>query len=170
VSKQDTHFFNIFSVVLGILVAFAICMFALARHVGKVEQVTRVQEDARYLDSVQSRTQGPVKVAVAGQDNTGLEIKPSAAAGPVVAAAMPTDGVSTFEAVCKACHGEGIAGAPKAGDKAAWAPRIAQGKETLYKHAIGGFNGTKGVMPAKGGRSDLSDELIKKAVDHMVAL
>jgi cytochrome c5 len=170
VSKQDSQFFNVFSVVLGLLVAFAICMFALARHVGKVEQVPRVQEDARYVESVQARTQAPVKVAVAGQDNTGLEIKPSAAAGPAVVAALPTDGASTFETVCKACHGEGIAGAPKVGDKAAWGPRVAQGKDTLYKHAIGGFNGTKGVMPAKGGRTDLSDELIKKAVDHMVAL
>ena len=61
-------------------------------------------------------------------------------------------------------------GAPKAGDKAAWGPRVAQGKDTLYKHAIAGFNGSKGVMPAKGGRTDLSDDLIKQAVDHMVAL
>ena len=169
-SKQDTHFFNVFSVVLGLLVAFAICMFALARHVGKVEQAAHIQEDAKYLESVQARTAPPVKVAVAGQDNTGLEIKPSAAAGPIVAVALPTDGAGTFEAVCKACHGEGIAGAPKVGDKAAWGPRIAQGKDTLYKHAIGGYNGTKGVMPAKGGRADLPDDLIKKAVDHMVAL
>ena len=169
-SKQDTHFFNVFSVVLGLLVAFAICMFALARHVGKVEQLTHVQEDAKYVESVQARTEAPVKVAVSGQDNTGLEIKPSAAAGPAVAAAVPTDGAGAYEAVCKACHGEGIAGAPKAGDKAAWGPRVAQGKDTLYKHAIAGFNGSKGVMPAKGGRTDLSDDLIKQAVDHMVAL
>ena len=45
----------------------------------------------------------------------------------------------------------GIAGAPKVGDKAAWGPRIAQGKETLYNHAIQGFTGKTGVMPAKGG-------------------
>jgi len=170
VSKQDTHFFNVFSVVLGLLVAFAICMFALARHVGKVEQLTHVQEDARYLESVQGRTQAPVKVAVAGQDNTGLEIKPSAAAGPAVAAALPADGAATYETVCKTCHGAGLAGAPKAGDKAAWGPRVSQGKETLYKHALGGFNGKAGVMPAKGGRPDLTDELVKQAVDHMVAL
>ena len=169
-SKQDTHFFNIFSVVLGILVAFAICVFAYARHVGKVEQVARVQVEDKYLESVQAHTQSPVKVAVAGQDNTGLEIKPSAAAGPVVAAALPADGPATYEAVCKTCHGVGLAGAPKSGDKAAWAPRIAQGKETLYKHAIGGYNGKAGVMPAKGGRPDLTDELVKQAVDHMLAL
>jgi len=61
------------------------------------------------------------------------------------------------------------AGAPKFGDKAAWAPRIKQGKETLYKHAIGGFKGKSGVMPAKGGRTDLSDADVKAAVDYMVA-
>ena len=169
-SKQDTHFFNIFSVVLGILVAFAICVFAFARHVGKVEQVPHVQAEQKVLESVQNRTQPPVKVAVAGQDNAGLEIKPSAAAGPAVAAALPADGPATYEAVCKTCHGAGLAGAPKAGDKGAWGPRVAQGKDTLYKHAIGGFNGKAGVMPAKGGRPDLTDELVKQAVDHMVAL
>ena len=55
------------------------------------------------------------------------------------------------------------------GDKAAWAPRIAQGMDTLYKHAIGGFQGKAGVMPAKGGRADLSDKSIDNAVDYMVA-
>ena len=67
-------------------------------------------------------------------------------------------------------HGLGIAGAPKAGDHAAWAPRIAKGKATLYEHAIKGFNGTAGVMPPKGGRTDLNDALIRDAVDHMLAL
>ena len=169
-SKQDTHFFNNFSLVLGILVAFAICVFAYARHVGKVEQLPKVQSDEMYLRSVQAHTQGPVQVAVAGQDNTALEIKPSAAAGPAVAVALPADGAATYEAVCKTCHGVGLAGAPKAGDKGAWGPRVAQGKDTLYKHAIAGFNGKAGVMPAKGGRPDLTDELVKQAVDHMVAL
>ncbi|HXS31059.1 MAG TPA: cytochrome c5 family protein, partial [Steroidobacteraceae bacterium] len=64
----------------------------------------------------------------------------------------------------------GIAGAPKAGDHAAWAPRIAKGKNTLYEHALKGFTGTAGVMPPKGGRTDVSDDLIKAAVDHMVSL
>ena len=56
-------------------------------------------------------------------------------------------------------------GAPKVGDKGAWGPRIAQGKDTLYNHAIHGFNGKTGVMPAKGGRADWPDDLIKQAVD-----
>jgi len=63
----------------------------------------------------------------------------------------------------------GVAGAPKTGDKAGWAPRVAQGKDTLYKHAIGGFQGKMGVMPAKGGNTSLSDADVKAAVDYMLA-
>jgi cytochrome c5 len=80
------------------------------------------------------------------------------------------DGPATYAAVCAACHTAGIAGAPKTGDKAAWAPRLAQGKDTLYQHAIQGYNGKAGVMPAKGGRADLTDELVQQAVDYMTSL
>ena len=68
------------------------------------------------------------------------------------------------------CHAAGVAGAPKPGDKADWGPRIAQGKDLLYKHALEGFTGAKGMMPARGGGASLSDEDVKAAVDHMVAL
>ncbi len=78
------------------------------------------------------------------------------------------DGQKTYQTACFACHGTGAAGAPKVGDKAAWAPRIAQGIETLDKHAIKGFKGKKGVMPAKGGRSDMSDADVIAAVAYMV--
>lgn len=77
-------------------------------------------------------------------------------------------GKKIFEAACSACHGAGIAGAPKFGDKAAWSARVAQGKETLYTHAIKGYQGKAGVMPAKGG-SNASDEEVKAAVDYMIA-
>ncbi len=79
------------------------------------------------------------------------------------------DGQKTYQTACFACHGTGAAGAPKVGDKAAWAPRIAKGIETLDKHALHGFKGKKGVMPAKGGRSDMSDADIKAAVAYMVS-
>ena len=62
-----------------------------------------------------------------------------------------------------------MAGAPKPGDKADWAPRIAQGKDTLYKHAIEGFTGAKGLMPARGA-STLTDDEVKTTVDYMVGL
>jgi len=66
-------------------------------------------------------------------------------------------------------HGTGVAGAPKFGDKTLWAPRIAQGNETLYMHALNGFTGKSGVMPPRGGNTTLTDSDVKAAVDYMVA-
>jgi cytochrome c5 len=170
VSKQDSQFFNVFSVVLGLLVTFAILMFALARYVGKHNQNAALLTEPMQQQSVEMRTALPARVAVAGQDNSALIIAAvSSTAGAVVAASFK-DGTEVYDGACKACHGPGLAGAPKAGDGAAWAPRIAKGKAMLYDHAIKGFNGQAGVMPPKGGRTDLSDDLIKQAVDHMVAL
>ena len=74
-------------------------------------------------------------------------------------------GKSTFDTACAACHGTGVAGAPKLGDKGAWAPRVAQGKPALYNSALKG----KGAMPPKGGNASLSDDAVKAAVDYMVA-
>ncbi|MBG6081797.1 c-type cytochrome [Rubrivivax gelatinosus] len=92
------------------------------------------------------------------------------AATEVAAAPAANDtGKATYGKVCVMCHGAGIGGAPKIGDKAAWGPRIAQGQDTLYKHAIEGFTGSQGMMPAKGGGASLSDDDVKAAVDHMVA-
>jgi cytochrome c5 len=91
------------------------------------------------------------------------------AATAAPAAAGKVDGKKIFEGTCTVCHGPGIAGAPKFGDKALWAPRIAQGVPVLYTHAIGGFTGKGGVMPPKGGNLSLSDADVKAAVDYMVA-
>lgn len=73
-----------------------------------------------------------------------------------------------YNTACFACHAQGIGGAPRIGDKAAWAPRIAKGKDTLYKHSIEGFQGEAGVMPPKGGFLHLPDDLIRQGVDYMV--
>ena len=77
-------------------------------------------------------------------------------------------GEKLYASTCKACHDAGVAGAPKISDKSAWKDRIAQGKDTLYKHSIEGFQGKTGVMPPKGG-STASDEEMKAAVDYMVS-
>lgn len=173
-SKQDTHFFNVFSMVIGLLVAIAIALFALARIVASETQDKQVVQDAEYIKNVEARVAPFTQEAVAGQDNTALAIKPDAgsaqANGAAGSAAMPTTGEALFQQTCSACHGAGIAGAPKAGDKAAWGPRIAKGKDTLYDHAMHGFTGTSGVMPAKGGRTDAPDDLVKQAVDYMVGM
>ncbi|MBD3609779.1 MAG: cytochrome c5 family protein, partial [Gammaproteobacteria bacterium] len=78
------------------------------------------------------------------------------------------DGKAVYQQACFACHGTGAAGAPKFGDKAAWKARIAQGMAKLNQHAITGFQGKTGYMPAKGGRMDLSDDAVKSAVTYMV--
>jgi cytochrome c5 len=104
---------------------------------------------------------------------------PAAPQAPVVAASIPppaapaaaakADGRKVYDTSCMACHATGVAGAPKQGDKAAWSPRIAQGSNVLYEHAIKGFQGKTGVMPPKGGNTALSDAEVKAAVDYMTA-
>ena len=168
-SKQDTHFFNTFSLVIGLLIAVALALFAFARTVASHTQDKQMLVEKEYLKGVDERLQPFAKVAVAGQDNSALKIESSVAgAGAAAAPAMPKTGDELFEQACKACHGPGIGGAPKAGDHAAWAPRIAKGKDVLYDHALHGFTGTAGMMPAKGGRVDVPDDVVKQAVDHIV--
>jgi len=78
-------------------------------------------------------------------------------------------GESIYKGKCVACHGTGAAGAPKLGDKEAWASRIAQGNAVLSQHAIAGFKGSKGYMPPKGGFMSLSDDEVSFAVQYMVS-
>lgn len=168
-SKQDSQFFTVFSLVLGILIALTIVLFAFARMVGANTQAQHVKADPRYVADVADNVRPLGRVAVAGRDNSALVIAPLAGSAAPVALALPEDGPATYQAVCTACHGAGIAGAPKTGDAGAWAPRVAQGVDVLYKHSIEGYTGKAGVMPAKGGRADLPDELVKLAVDYMIA-
>jgi cytochrome c5 len=87
-----------------------------------------------------------------------------AAAAPAAAAAKP-NGKEVYDTTCMACHATGAAGAPKFGDKAAWAPRIKTGIDALHASALKG----KGAMPAKGGNTALADADVTAAVDYMVA-
>ncbi len=98
----------------------------------------------------------------AGANFKAPEVAAPAAATPVATAA---NGKGVYDASCAACHGAGVAGAPKLGDKAAWAARINAGNDALYGNAIKG----KGAMPAKGGNASLSDADVKAAVDYMVS-
>jgi cytochrome c5 len=161
--SSDTHFFNSFSVVLGILVVFTIILFAFARMVGRNVQSQEVLQDPLRFKSVAENTAPFGREAIAGKDNSALTVAatPAPAAG---AANVPTTGEQAFKEVCSACHGTGLNGAPKIGDHAAWAPRIAQGKDTLYTHAIAG----KGLMPPKGATT-WPDAAIRMTVDYMVS-
>jgi len=73
-------------------------------------------------------------------------------------------GEKVYQQACLMCHGAGVAGAPMTGDKAAWSARIKQGRDKLLKNAIDGI----GVMPPKGGQSQLSDEDVAMAVDYLI--
>ena len=79
-------------------------------------------------------------------------------------------GKAVYDANCTACHKDGIMGAPKTGNKPAWAPRIAQGMTVLVDKSIKGYQGKKGMMPAKGGNTKLSNADVKLAVEYMVSL
>jgi cytochrome c5 len=159
--SSDTHFFNSFSVVLGILILFAIILFGVARSIGADTQGQQVLEDKLHIAELHKNIAPFAQVAIAGKDNSALAIKTA----PAVAADVPTTGEQAFNKVCSACHSTGVNGAPKIGDHAAWGPRIAQGKDTLYKDAIAG----KGNMPPKGGTT-WPDATIRMTVDYMVSL
>lgn len=106
-----------------------------------------------------------------------LSAAPAAAPAVATGASAPTvidealaRGERVYKTACSLCHGTGAGGAPLFKSQAEWAPRIVQGKETLYQHALNGFIGAKGAMPPRGGNASLSDEDIKAGVDYMVSM
>ncbi len=105
-------------------------------------------------------------------DTKGDATSTAASVAPAATAGVPSDpklaaGKTVYDANCAACHDAGMMGAPKPGDAAAWAPRIAQGADVMVKNSIAGFTGKVGTMPAKGGNASLTDEEIKNAVAFM---
>ena len=118
------------------------------------------QEAADKVEAAASKAEEAAKPEEAAKHEEKAEA-PAAEAKPAESAKV--DGKAVFEANCKACHGGLIPGAPAVGKKEDWAPRIKQGKDTLHKHALEGFNS----MPAKGGNGSLSDDEVKAAVDYM---
>lgn len=78
-------------------------------------------------------------------------------------------GEQVFKATCAMCHQTGFGGAPALGNRQDWTPRIAQGKDTLYAHALQGFTGRQGTTPPKGGDASLSDQDVRAAVDYIVS-
>ena len=108
-------------------------------------------------------TPTPAPTAVASASN--VPASPAPGAAQAASAGSASEGKAVYDQTCHVCHGTGVAGSPKFGDKAAWAPRIATGTPALYNAALHGLN----AMPPKGGNTSLTDAQVKAAVDYMVS-
>jgi cytochrome c5 len=156
VSHEDRVFFGNFIGVLAVLVVIAFVFFFLADTVTD-DLGTSHEENAL----MQAKTEENIKPV--GEVNVGTA--PAAPSAAPVAAAGPRSGEDVYNAHCAACHGTGVAGAPKVGDAAAWAPRAAQGIDTLLSHATNGLN----MMPPKGTCAACSEDELKGAIEHMLS-
>lgn len=164
--SSDQKFFDIYSIVVGGLAVFAFFIFILATRMSDSTQGQYTRESAEYAAAVKERIAPIGKVYRPGEEElAAASLVEPAAAEPVVAA---LSGPQVYNQACLACHSAGIGGAPVLGDVDAWTARIAQGMDTLNEHAINGYQGDVGYMPAKGGRADLSDEEVASAVEYMV--
>jgi cytochrome c5 len=118
---------------------------------------------ATFKEPAAPAAEKPAAAPVAGKAAAAPAAETKTAAAP---AAGNADGKKIFETTCIVCHGTGVAGAPKAGDKAAWAPRLKTGMDALYTSALKGKN----AMPARGGNGALTDAEVKAAVDYLTGL
>lgn len=117
-------------------------------------------------EAVAQRIKPVADVVIAGSAEASAEQAAVAAAPPAATptAAAGSSPEAVYQQACAACHGTGVMGAPKLGEKAQWEGRVSKGKDGLYASAINGF----GLMPPKGGATSLSDEDVKAAVDYML--
>ena len=164
--SRDQKFFDVYSIVIGALAAFALAILVLALKMADLTQGVYTRDVAEYQEAVNARIEPLGQVYLSGEHHE--------AAAPTVETAAPPDPVATaltgpqvYNEACIACHGAGIGGAPILGDAAGWADRIAKGSDVLNSNAINGYTGA-GYMPPKGGRMDLSDQEVIDAVTYMV--
>ena len=160
--KQGKAFLKNFTFVL---IGFAVLMvtFMVLGELFGGDDDTSISDAA----SVMENTAPVAKVQMEGDEPEASAMEEST---EMAVANGDDTGKGTYDSNCVACHGSGIPGIPQLGAAAAWAPRIEQGNDTLYEHAINGYTGSAGLpMPAKGGNQNLSDDDVKAAVDYMVA-
>jgi cytochrome c5 len=166
--KRDQKFFDLYSLTIGALALIMIAIFVLAMKMSSVTQGIYTAETDEYRDEVAKRLKPFGQVYLPGEEQM--------AAAPQVTAAVAVEPVATalsgpqvYNEACIACHGAGIGGAPMLTDAENWAPRITQGIDTMRVHAIEGYSGDAGYMPAKGARMDLSDQEVYDAIDYMLS-
>lgn len=165
--KRDQKFFDLYSLVIGVLALVMLAIFVLAMNMSSLTQGIYTAQTEEYQARVAERLSPFGSVYLPGEEQ--------AAAAPQVAVAPAAEPVETtlsgpqvYNEACIACHGAGIAGAPTLTDSENWAPRIAQGLDVLRQHAIEGYTGSAGYMPPKGARLDLSDQEVYDAIDYML--
>lgn len=165
--NHDLVFLKHFSQVIGVLVAITIALILLGYYINGLKPA---EPNPAAEAATRARIQ-PAGAVFAGATGAAAQAAAAQAAADsakgLVAYGGSLDGATIYAALCTGCHTGGIAGAPKL-EKAAWGARIAQGIETLHTHAIVGYNGKAGVMPARGGNPALSDEQVKVTVDWML--
>lgn len=165
--NKDAQFLKHFSMVIAFLVGVAICLILLGTWLGSTQPR---DPDPNAAARVEARI-APVGAVFAGSSGAAAAAAAAEAArqaaGPKVAYEGTLDGKVIFDKLCSACHGTGAGGAPTL-DHSHWDARLAQGMETLVKHATDGFTGSAGLMPARGGNPDLSNEQVEAAVKWMM--
>jgi len=167
-SMSDTQFTKLFATMITLMFCLTLFLVVLA-HINSGEVMAKLKTEKQAgIDKIVAERVQPV-----GQIQVGEAVaEPAAttvAAATTTAASAAKSGADVYQASCFACHGTGVAGAPKVGDAAAWTDRIATGNDVLYDHAINGYTGKSGMMPAKGGNAALSDDEVRAAVEHMVS-
>ncbi len=160
---EDKQLMAQFSTVIGVLVVIAVICVVLAL-IFSGRGSNSDDPIAQKLVADRIKPVGQVYVgSVPPEALAQSKAQTSEQGVPVSGAPKFSSGKEVFDAVCQACHATGAAGAPKYGDKAAWAKYLEKGIEDMYKFALSG----KGAMPPRGGRADLTDENVKSAVDYM---
>jgi cytochrome c5 len=171
VSSTDRVFLRHFSMVIGFLMLVMIGLIALAMHIyGSHPAPPRPEAQQEIAARI-----APAGAVYAGDTGRAALLAAQDAAKKAaesqVAYGGTLDGKTIFDNLCTTCHTNSATGAPNIHEKAAWGPRVAQGVDTLVKHAIDGYSGPDGkgaLMPAKGGNPSLTDAQVKATVEWML--
>lgn len=156
---KEQKFFNWFLVCTGILVGTIVSIIIFGNFIGTESDEQSHQETLNRLASMTA-------VVIEGEPEPTISHEPEAS--ELVMAGVQS-GEAIYNSVCSVCHSIGLAGAPTTSDES-WAARLAQGPDIIQQHVLNGYQGVLAIMPAKGGRTDLSDNEIISALDHMLDL
>jgi len=162
-SNPDKQFFDLFMLIIGILIGVTFALFLTARYIAGKTQDVYILQDESYQAQVSANIEPFGAIAVNGD-----EVADSGHIAIVEPVKEVLSGPQVYNLACLACHGSGVGGAPTTGDTTLWQPRIAQGYDVLREHLLNGFQGDAGFMPPKGDRVDLSDEEMMAALDYMI--